>query len=831
MKMAKFITHPFLSSKKHEDPWKNMKFNNYEAELTPSDGTFNVLKEFSLNDVQNVKKVTLRATALGIFDLFLNSQRVGNITDSDTVYDEYKPGWTDYRYRVFEYEYNVTSMCQEQNSLVAVVTPGWWSGRISFGFYGFKDLAFAAEIEISYDNGETQIISSDESWKTAVLGPVMFADIWDGEYYDATAPSPITSPNAHEWIDASIFDDYTCEIVPKVGPSIRVRNDLTRRPISAVCHNGVIDNQSKLGAINVISKRTGENCEKTLLNTGNALILDMGQNMTGRPRLTLKASRGTIVKAYFAEMLNDSGDPDRGNDGPMGSMYLKNYRSAKSRIVYVASGDGVETYFPTHAFFGFRYVEIRADRDIELISVEGEVICSEFTETGSFICDNDEVNQLYSNTVWGMRSNYLSVPTDCPQRDERLGWTGDTQIFSGAASYLADIRPFMHKWLGDAYDSQKGFNGAYGDVIPRVFNRTDGNAAWGDAGIIVPYKLYQMYNDKEILEEHFDSMEYYLKFLEQYGLEGPNTAYGDWLNYEKTDKRYIAVSYYAYDASLMSKISHIIERPDRSQYYENLHQKIKSFWQKRYVQSNELTESSQTGYLLALAFDLVPSELKEKFSNNLKKKITDNDYTLSSGFVGTGILNQTLGSLGHYDLCYSLLLQTKDPSWLYSVKQGATTVWERWNSYTIEKGFGNVSMNSFNHYAYGAVVEWFYSGMCGIKPDPDAPGFKHFILEPTPDMRTKSELTAGQKHINMASAKFNSVSGVISSSWQRTDNSFKYRFNIPKDTEATVSLVSASDSIRINDLTFTIQELSGHRSADRLVFSLSCGNYEIITDQ
>ena len=827
MKKARFITHPTLAGHPAEHPWKNMKFNSYERELEPAGGLLNLLCEFAPEPGRAVEKITLRATALGIFDVFVNGARVGYEIDGIPTADEFKPGWTDYRNRVFEYEYDITSLCKDKNRIVAEVSRGWWAGRISFGFYGFKPMAFAGEIEIEYTDGENEIIASGEDWKAAICGPVMFADIWDGEYYDATVPEPSIAPEAHEWVNATLFTDYTCEIVPRVGPPIRPRHELLLRPISAVCHKGTVDNGSPLGKIKIISKQAGDWCETMRLKAGEALILDMGQNMVGRPILTFNAPRGTKIKVYFAEMLNDSGDPERGNDGPEGSMYIKNYRSALARLVYVAAGNGIETYFPTHTFFGFRYIEIRAEEDIGVLSVAGEVICSEFEETAEFFCDNPEVNKLYSNIVWGMRGNYLSAPTDCPQRDERLGWTGDTQIFAGAASYLADIRPFMHKWLGDARDSQQGYDGAYCDVIPRVFTNHSGNAAWGDAGLIVPNKLYEMYNDTEILKEHFDSMEYYMQYLEQFGLEGPNTAYGDWLNYDVTDKRYIAVAYYAYDASLMKKFCEILGKPERAEYYSDLHDRITEHFRSRYIEKGDLTIKTQTAYLLALAFDLVPTEDRQIYIDRLANKIIDNDYTLSTGFVGTGILNQTLEKLGLHSLCYSLLLQTRDPSWLYSVRQGATTVWERWNSYTLERGFGDVGMNSFNHYAYGAVAEWLYSGMCGIKPDTEAPGFEHFFLSPTPDMRKDSELPSGQKRIGMAQAAYESVAGRIESAWAATYGGFEYSFTIPEDCTATASLISGSDTLKINGLEFTLDELSGKREGDRVLFELQAGVYTI----
>ncbi len=828
MKKARFITHPALEGKSHAHAWQNMKFNSYDRELEPGKGLLNLLCEFAPEPGRAIEKITLRATALGIFDIFVNGARVGHEIDGIPTADEYKPGWTDYRRRVFEYEYDITSLCRENNRVVAEVSPGWWTGRISFGFYGYKQTAFAGEIEIDYADGESELISSGEDWKASICGPVMFADIWDGEYYDATVPEPSIAPEAHEWADAVYFNDYTCEIVPLVGPAIRPRHELLLRPISAVVHNGTIHDGSEYGELNVISKNVGDWCEQTRLEAGESIILDMGQNMVGRPILMFRAPRGTKIYVYFAEMLNDSGEGSRGNDGPKGSMYIKNYRSAMARLVYVASGNGIETYFPTHSFFGFRYLEIRAERDIDLLSVAGEVICSEFRETGDFSCSDPEVNRLYSNIVWGMRGNYFTAPTDCPQRDERLGWTGDTQIFAGAAAYLGDIRDFMHKWLGDARDSQEGFGGAYCDVIPRVFSGNNGNAAWGDAGLIVPNKLYEMYGDIDIIREHYDSMEYYMQFLEQYGLEGPNTAYGDWLNYDVTDKRYIAVSYYAYDASLMVKFSELLGKPERAEYYAELRERIISHWRMRYIENGDLTVNTQTGYLLALAFDLLPEADRAGYVKKLEKKIIDNDYTLSTGFVGTGILNQTLEKVSLHSLCYSLLLQTKDPSWLYSVRQGATTVWERWNSYTLERGFGDVGMNSFNHYAYGAVAEWLYSGMCGIKPDPQAPGFEHFFLAPTPDMRSENEIPEGQKRITTAHAAFDSVAGRIESAWVSIGERFEYSFIIPEESGATVSLISDKDEFKINGIDMKLSEMNGRRIGDRIVFPLSEGAYTVV---
>ena len=839
MKQGRFITHPDYIAKDYPNPWGKKQFNCYDWDPQPGPGILTVKKEFSADPEKRVEKVTVRATSLGIFDLFVNGLRVKG-RPGNPYADEYKPGWTDYRFRVFEFEYDITKLCSfrgvtsepDSNLLVAEVSPGWWSGRISFGFYGFKPTAFCGEIEISYTDGSSELLPSSGDWETSICGPVMSADIWDGEYYDATVPEPSSLPSAHAWKKPVLYDGFEGEILPAEGPAIRSCPELARSPQSAVRHSGTVGNGSEYGAIKVLEKKAGPGCETGTLRKGEALILDFGQNMVGRPVIALNAKRGTKITLFFAEMLNDSGDPARGNDGPKDSLYITNYRSAAARAIYIASGtEEIEVYHPTHSFFGFRYVEIRTDGETEIHEVRGDVIRSATVETGSFCCDNPEVNRLYENILWGMRGNYLSIPTDCPQRDERLGWTGDTQIFSGAASYLADIDGFMRKWLKDAEMSQRGFGGAYCDVIPRVFKGNNGNAAWGDAGLIVPYRLWLMYRDAETVAVQYPSMERYMEYLEQYGLEGPNTAYGDWLNYDVTDKRYIAVCCYALDASLMEKFSRILGKEDRAMHYAELREKIAAHWRERYVgEDGLLTVSTQTGYLLALGFGLAEGGEKERFAAELEKKITDNGFTLSTGFVGTGILNQTLSSAGLDKLAYSLLLQTRDPSWLYSVRQGATTVWERWNSYTKEKGFGDVGMNSFNHYAYGAVAEWLFSGVCGIAPDPEKPGFEHFILKPTPDFRRPEEIPEGQKAIGMASATYAArpcpAGERIQSSWERFNGRTLYRFFIPEGMSASVSLVAGGE-LRLNGLLMTAGDLGAEIRGGRIEFGLRSGRYTV----
>lgn len=834
MKKAVFITHSALKPVFYEKPWRRPGgriYNSKALDLIPEDGLLTVMRAFSCK--KQLKCATVRATALGIFDLTMNGQRIGTFTpEGNTVYDELKPGWTDYRCRVFEFSYDITRLIQEKNCFTAQVSKGWWSGRISNGFYGYKVPAFCGEIEIEYQDGTIDLFATDESWDVSICGPVMITDIWDGEYYDARIAHPSSAPEVHNWVKAVRSHDFEGVIQDHIGPPIRVQDHLARRPLSAVLHCGTEDDGSEFGKIHVLSKKIGLNCECTTIQQGESLTLDMGQNMVGRPKFTIRASEGTKITLYVAEMLNDSGESSRGNDGPRGSIYMKNYRSALARVCYVAAGRGEETYAPTFSFFGFRYLELTADGDFELISLTGEVINSIPRETGTIETSNTEVNRLISNVVWGMRGNYLSVPTDCPQRDERYGWSGDTQIFVGAGSYLADVQGFMRKWLQDARDSQVGFEG-FCDVIPRVFaGNNSSNAAWGDAGLVVPYRLWLMYQDTDVLAEHYEAMEYYVDQLQiKNGMEGPGPVYGDWLNYEETDSKYLSLSWYAYDAELMTLFSIILGKTDRAAYYTELRNRIVALWHQRYVNESgdDLTINTQTAYLLALRFKLVEGSLRQQLIRKLEEKIVSNNYTLSTGFVGTGILNQTLAEVGLDHLAYSLLLQTADPSWLYSVRQGATTIWERWNSYTLERGFGDVSMNSFNHYAYGAVVEWMFASVAGICPDPAQPGFHHFILAPHPDTRRGAELPEDQEPITYVRACYESDAGTIRAAWEYIRETFHYHVEIPVGTSARVEfpLLNGRETVCINGLTLCAAELGGQIESGKMIFDLSAGEYTI----
>ena len=645
---------------------------------------------------------------------------------------------------------------------------------------------------------------SDLSWHSSQNGAVRQSDIYDGEVYDARLESKWTtaSYDDSQWNTVETNTCFSGKIVAFTGGYVQQLTDKVQNLQNATIYKGTQSSGTDYGTINVVSTSSSVPIS---LTKGQSVILDFGQNIVGWVRIKVRGRSGNLLHMRFSEILNDTGEKSRGNDGPGGSLYLANLRTAKAECFYTLSGNPEgETYHPSTTFYGFRYCEIAPTDDVEILSCEAQPISSSTEETGTLTTSNALVNQLISNIEWGQRGNLLSVPTDCPQRDERLGWSGDTQVFCLTAMYNADTESFFRKWLQDMRDSQRS-DGAYSTVAPYTNSRI-GAAAWSDAGILVPWRVYQMYGDKKVLDENFSAMEKYMDWLATqtdgtYQYAGGTTVYGDWLSYADTDARLIAVAYYAYDALIMSKIARALSPLPIGTYarkaaaYEALYNSIREEYRSRYLTSY-LPYTSQTALLLALKFGLYDGEAEEAdFKSRLAAAIRDNNYMLNTGFVGTGILNQTLSCFGLSDYAYDLLLQRNCPSWLYSVDQGATTIWERWNSYTHESGFGPASMNSFNHYAYGAVGEWMYRYMSGIEPDEANPGFHHFFLKPQPDRRTY--LPAGQSLITSANATYQSRYGSINSAWSTPDEeSLVYHCTVPANTTATLHLpVSSSETV------------------------------------
>ncbi|RYG69125.1 alpha-L-rhamnosidase, partial [bacterium] len=508
-------------------------------------------------------------------------------------------------------------------------------------------------------------------------------------------------------------------------------------------------------------------------------ILDMGQNMVGVMRLRVQAPAGTRIQLRFAEMLN-----------PDGTAYTANLRSARATDTYICSGNGVETWEPRFTFHGFRYVEVTGFPGTPTTDAfTGLVIGSDTPKTGTFSSSSPMVNQLQSNIDWGQRGNFLSVPTDCPQRDERLGWMGDAQVFVRTATYNRDVSAFFTKWMQDVEDAQSD-EGGFSDVVPRKVDNADGAPAWADAGVIVPWTIFQAYGDRQIVDKHWDAMEKWMNYVTSANPDGlwknrRNNDFGDWLSINAdTPKEVLATGYYAYDASLMARMATATGRTADAAKYNALFEKIKAAFNAAYVTPDgKVRGNTQTSYLVALKFNLLSPALRQLAAAHLVADIKAKNDHLSTGFVGVGYLCPTLSDTGNNDVAYKLLLNDTFPSWGYSIKQGATTIWERWDGWTEEKGFQDVGMNSFNHYSLGSVGEWLYGHVAGIATDPNYPGFERIIVKPHPG-----------PGLTFANGSYDSVRGRIVSNWKVQGGVTTYDVTIPANTTATVFVPNAQVS-------------------------------------
>lgn len=778
--------------------------------------------------IKKVKSATLYTTSLGIHDLFINGRRVGYLNENDeTMYDELKPGWTDLTKKVFYLTYDVSRyLIAGKNAIGAYVSSGWASGAIAHDRYKNPAPSYKAKLLVEYEDGTTQIVITDtKNWKASIDGAIRMADIYAGEDYDARYGTDWTNPHFDDaqWSSVQVNPYFKGIILAHVGIPVRERRDLRNDRPNIVIYHGTKDNGTKYGEINITSRRNG--ASNLVLRKGEVAILDFGQNMVGWTPFKVKGIKGTKVTIHYAEMLNDSGSEKRGNDAAKGGIYTKNLRKARASVNYILNGcENGEHYQSSMTWFGFRYVEISVDADIEILQIYAAAISSVEKERSSILTSNEHVNKLFQNTLWGQRGNFLSVPLDCPQRNERMGWMADAQVFTKTAMYNANPTAFYQKWMGDVRDAQDA-DGAFSTIAPQTWGAVGkAEAAWADAGIIVPYMVYSMSGNLDILYQNFSSMEAYMDHLSknvtvEYNYNGGGTKFGDWLAYEETDKRFISVCYYAYDALLMARMAAALGKKEDQQKYLSLYNSIKSEFQKRYVTGKgTLSQRTQTAYLYAVKLDLFPSREETVLATKkLTKLIEDNDYRLSTGFLGTAILNQTLSEAGESDMAYNLLLQRNNPSWLYSVDQGATTIWERWNSYTIKSGFGDAKMNSFNHYAYGAVVEWMYSYMAGIRSS--GPGFRHIIIQPQLDLR--KVLPAGQKRIIEVNAQYASVNGLIKSGWKVVGNKVVYRLSIPANTTAT--FIVPSDQSGLSKKSSGVKSIS--RDRNHYKAELGSGDY------
>jgi alpha-L-rhamnosidase len=702
-------------------------------------------KQFQLS--KEAKSARAYVTSLGLYEVQINGQRVG-----DQVFT---PGWTSYNKRLQYQTYEITNLLTNGNNAVGVILgDGWYRGYSGWNqkrnYYGEK-LALLLQIQVTYPDGTSEIIGTDATWKAAT-GPILESDIYNGEIYDARLEMDGWSNagfNDNDWKPVKVVDNSKEILVASFGPPVRKIQEI--QPIK------------------IINTPKGET------------VFDMGQNMVGWVRLKVKGQPGTTVTLRHAEVLDKDGN-----------FYTENLRSAKQRVQYILKGGNEEIYEPHFTFQGFRYVAVDGyPGESTLQSLTGIVIHSDMIPTGNFSCNDALINQLQHNIQWGQKGNFLDVPTDCPQRDERMGWTGDAQVFAPTACFNFDAASFYTKWLKDLAADQFE-NGAVPHVVPDVL-KGGASAAWADAAVIVPWTVYLCYGDKRVLEQQYESMKAWVNYMQNQSgdtyLWNKGNHFGDWLAFATTrsdypgattDKDLIATAYFAHSTDILQRVALILDKKEDAQKYANLFEKIKQAFQNEFVTPNgRMSSNTQTAYSLALAFDLLPEPLKAKAAERLAEDVKKFKH-ITTGFVGANLISNVLTDFGYVDLAYLLLNRKEYPSWLYPITKGATTIWERWDGIKPDGMFQDPGMNSFNHYAYGAIGDWLYRVVAGVEIDPLNPGYKHIIIRPQPG-----------SGLSYASASHQSMYGKIESSWKIENDYFSLSVTIPPNTQATVFLPSA----------------------------------------
>jgi alpha-L-rhamnosidase len=699
-----------------------------------------------------VKSAQLAITALGFYECEINGRRVGD--------EVFAPGWTDYNKRVQYQTHDVAAQLQTgENVLGAILGDGWYCGYVGWGarqLYGDRP-RLLAQLDIVLDDGSAVTIASDGSWKTTA-GPILESDMQMGESYDARLELGEWSRPAYDdgkWQPVALAPpDRVPELSPQAGPPVR-----------------------RTGEIKPVTQSRKESW------SSKHRIFDLGQNFSGRVRITVKSKRGTTVRLRHAEILN-----------PDGGLYFENLREARCTDYYTCKGGEPATWEPRFTFHGFRYVEVGGLGDDDTVEVTGIVLHSDMASTGAFRCSNDLLNQLQHNIVWGQKSNFIDVPTDCPQRNERLGWTGDAQVFIRTAAFNMDVRGFFHKWVRDIRDAQR-LRGGIPAVIPATWQDDgageDGGPAWADATIICPWTIYLCYADRTVLEDHYDSMKRFMDFMAAHRCKDfirchPDAVawagFGDWLALDGGGKTegitpfdLIGTAFYAYDADLMAQIAGVLGRHDDAKQYRELHARIVDAFRRRYVTADGLVVAgTQTAYVLALHFGLIEESLRPAAARELVRDIKARKYHLATGFVGTPYILEVLETFGHLDVAYKLLEQETFPSWLFPVKNGATTIWERWDGWTPDKGFQDKGMNSFNHYAYGAVGAWMYRTVAGLELDPAQPGYAHLLFRPRPGGT-----------ITWAEASLETGHGNAAIRWDLAGDTLEVQLTVPASCHAT----------------------------------------------
>ncbi len=725
-----------------------------------------------LNLSERPVSARLRVTAIGVYQVHLNGKKVGR--------GVLAPGWTSYDHRVQVQELDLSSCLEESNRLTLTLAPGWAVGRLGYkeDRHLYSDhVLCTAELTLTYANGAVEKVYTDESW-TAWTSEVTFADLYDGETVDKTHEPRL--------LGSAQSDYFATELVDQVGEDI--------------CE------QETLAPIALITTPKGER------------VLDFGQNMTGYVSLSIQAPRGSRVVLSHAEVLDSDGN-----------FYNENYRTAKSLLTFICSG-GKDFFKPAYSFQGFRYVRLDEFPNVELDpnAFRAIAVHSDMKRTGHFTCGDPLINQLYHNVIWGQKSNYLDIPTDCPQRDERLGWTGDAQVFCRTAAINYDVRKFFKKWLGEMRLEQKE-NGAVAGVCPERFAdySTRISAGWGDAATIIPWTLYELYGDVSFLSENFEMMRRWVEYVRGVGPEEglwlTGRHYGDWLAMDAGEDSYvgatsndlIASAFFVNSVRILVRSGELLKK-DMSEYralYDRAREAFRAYFMENGMPKEEfpLTEIgsstgkagdsvrkgiTQTALVLILHFDLCEAEERPALEEKLEELIRAWGNKMTTGFIGTPYILHVLSKSGRQELAYDLLFAEENPSWLYSVKHGATTMWEHWNGIKEDGSFWSADMNSFNHYAYGAVADWLYGAVCGVEVLPCGEGYRHIKIEPHPCRR-----------LGFAKCEIETPQGLLVSEWKYAEDGIGFAFTVPSGTTAEIRLPNGKrETVAGGEHSYTVAE-------------------------
>jgi alpha-L-rhamnosidase len=729
--------------------WKAQWISPGFAEDTVNRPAILFRKAFGIN--KKVRLATAYITSHGLYEAEINGQRVG---------DAYlTPGWTSYKKRLQYQVYDVTAMLANgQNAIGVSVGNGWYRGYLAWNgnknSYG-KDIALLMQLAITYTDGTTELIITDNSWKSST-GPIRYTEIYHGETID-------TRQEKTGWTKAG-YDDAAWSGVQVADYA---------KDVLIATYNEPVKKHETFKPVKVLTTPNGKT------------VLDFGQNLVGWVMVKATGRSGDSIVIKHAEVLDK-----------YGNFYTENLRSAKATATYILDGKEENLLEPHFTFFGFRYIQVEGyPGEIKPGNFTAVALYSDMALSGNFSCSHPLLNQLQHNIQWGQRGNFLDVPTDCPQRDERLGWTGDAQAFSRTATFNFDVNNFFTKWMLDVAADQRA-DGLVPSVIPNVLgNSSGGSTGWADVSTILPWNMYLAYGDKKILGNQYKSMKAWVGYMQKQSkndLWQTGFHYGDWLFYRPfddndgraavTDKYLIAQCFYAHSTQLLINTAKLLGNTEDAAAYQALLEKIKAAFVKEYLTPNgRLVSGTQTAYVLALQFDMLPEALRPQAAARLVENIKSYKDHLTTGFLGTPYLCHVLSRFGYTDIGYKLLLQESYPSWLYPVKMGATTIWERWDGQKPDSTFQTPNMNSFNHYAYGAIGDWMYRVIAGLDTYEDGPGYKHIRIQPHPG-----------GSLTKAAATLQTYYGTASSSWTITGNELTLEVEIPANTTADIYIPAAN---------------------------------------